>query len=84
MAEPLQPIQYAQSSRNFQQDYVPTSVKDRNIDSMTVGKLVAGTLDVPVDVGKASTAGAYVRIDGPNNRFIINDGTTNRIVIGNI
>lgn len=36
-----------------------------------------------IDVGQG-TGGAYVRLDGPNNRIIVHDGTNPRIVIGNI
>lgn len=43
----------------------------------------AGTLTVAVDVG-VGASGAYVRLDGVNNRIIIHDGSNPRIVIGNI
>ena len=36
-----------------------------------------------IDVGVAA-GGAYVRIDGANNRIIVHDGSYPRIVIGNI
>jgi len=36
-----------------------------------------------IDVGQG-TGGAYVRLDGANNRIIIHDGANPRIIIGNI
>ena len=36
-----------------------------------------------IDVGQG-TGGAYVRLDGANNRIIVHDGTNPRIIIGNI
>jgi hypothetical protein len=50
------------------------------LDAKTI---TTSTLDAAVDVGNGG-AGAFVRIDGPNNRIVIHDGTTNRIVIGNV
>jgi hypothetical protein len=39
------------------------------------------TLGAIVTVGSGS---GFVRIDGGNNRILVNDGTSNRIVIGNV
>ena len=58
-------------------------VTDDNIVGMAATKILAGTIEVSVDVGTAA-GGAYVRLDGVNNRIIVNDGTTDRIIIGNI
>ncbi len=44
--------------------------------------LLNGTLSSTINIGTA--AAGYVLLDGPNNRIIVNDGTTNRIVIGNV
>ncbi len=41
--------------------------------------IITGQIDVGVAVG-----GAYVRLDGANNRIIVHDGSYPRIVIGNI
>ncbi len=58
------------------------AVQDGNILSLSANKLTAGTVLVSVNVGSA--ASGYVLIDGVNNRILVNDGTTNRIVIGNV
>ncbi len=60
-----------------------SAVTDDNIVGMAATKIAAGTLEVSVDVGTAA-GGAYVRLDGVNNRIIVNDGTVDRIIIGNI
>ena len=62
---------------------VDAAITNAKIVTLAANKLTAGTLTVAVDVGTAS-GGAFVRVDGANNRIIVNDGTTNRIVIGNV
>lgn len=42
-----------------------------------------GRVNAPITVG-GKTGHSFLRIDGPNNRFISNDGTTNRIIIGSV
>ena len=60
-----------------------------NASEITASNFVAGTLSADniltgqIDVGVA-TGGAYVRIDGANNRIIVHDGSHPRIVIGNV
>lgn len=44
--------------------------------------ITSGTLLTQVNIG--TTAGGYLQADGVNNRFVVNDGTTNRIAIGNV
>lgn len=52
--------------------------------TMKVGSLIAGGIITgEVYVGQAN-GNAFVKLDGANNRMIVNDGTTNRIVIGNV
>ena len=41
-----------------------------------------GAFKTQVDVGRG-TGGAFVRIDGLNRRIVINDGTANRLLMGN-
>lgn len=43
------------------------------------GNLITGQVDVGTGAG-----GAYVRLDGANNRMVVHDGITPRIVIGNV
>jgi hypothetical protein len=52
------------------------------ISDLNVNHLTAGDITVAVDIG--NPASGYVRLDGENNRIVINDGTTNRIIIGEI
>lgn len=60
-----------------------------NASKIIASEFNAGTLSADniltgqIDVGVAS-GGAYVRIDGANNRIIVHDGSYPRIVIGNI
>jgi hypothetical protein len=59
------------------------------IDGTTGSATFSGTLFSTnlltglINVGSGS-GGAYVRIDGANNRIVVHDGTTTRIVIGNV
>ena len=59
---------------------VDYAVTDAKITSMSADKILAGDLVVAVGVG--SSNGGYIRLDGENNRIIVNDGTDNRILIG--
>ncbi len=66
------------SERLFGQAVIPSlAIKD-----LEASKLTAGDILVAINVGTSNTG--YQRIDGVNNRFVTNDGTTNRIAIGNI
>jgi len=58
------------------------AVTNAKITSMAADKITTGDLVVAVDVGNPSTG--FTRLDGVNNRIIVNDGTTNRIVIGDV
>lgn len=58
------------------------AVNNRKIVSVAADKITAGTVLVSVTLG-TSTAGTLI-LDGANNRIVVHDGTTNRIVIGNI
>jgi len=58
------------------------AVTNAKIASLAAEKITAGDIIVAVDVGDIGTG--FVRLDGANDRIVINDGTTNRIVIGNI
>lgn len=58
------------------------AVTDAKITSLSANKILAGDLVVAVDVGNPTTG--YVRLDGTNNRILVHDGTTPRIVIGDI
>jgi hypothetical protein len=54
-----------------------SSVSDRFIQSLSVGKLIAGTISVIANIGDEA-----VIIDGANRRIIVNDGTNDRVLIG--
>lgn len=59
-----------------------SAVTDAKITSVAAEKIIAGDLIVAVDIGNPATG--YVRLDGANNRILVNDGTDNRIVIGDV
>lgn len=69
-------------ANTFSSTYDRNVVSNPFIRSISADKIAAGTVIVGLNVG-AGTAG-YVLIDGANNRIIMNDGTTNRIVIGSV
>ena len=56
------------------------AVTTAKILSLSADKITTGDLTVAVDVGSSGTG--YVRIDGENNRILVNDGTNDRILIG--
>jgi len=53
------------------------SITDAKIDTVAAGKITAGTVTVALDVGASN-----VKIDGANNRIVINDGTNDRVLLG--
>lgn len=59
------------------------SITNAKIKSITAEKILSSTLTAVVDIG-AGEGGAFLKMDGPNNRFLTNDGMTNRIVIGRV
>ena len=56
------------------------AVTDAKITSISAKKILAGELIVPVDLGNLDSG--YIRLDGDNNRIIINDGTNDIILLG--
>ena len=58
------------------------AVDDAKIADLSADKITAGDLIVAVNVGESITG--FVRLDGVNNRMIVHNGTTNRIVIGDV
>ncbi len=58
------------------------AIAQSKISFISADKIAAGTVIVSINVG--SSSGPYLLIDGPNNRILVNDGTTNRIVIGSV
>jgi hypothetical protein len=56
------------------------AITNAKINDLSVSKLTAGTLGVPADLGQPATG--FVRIDGEENHILVNDGSDNRIVIG--
>lgn len=66
----------------FDSTYERNTVGNSKIVGVSAEKIIAGTVDVAINLGTATTG--YVRLDGANNRIIVNDGTTNRIVIGEV
>lgn len=62
--------------------YERNTVGNSKISFIAADKIATGTLVAGINVGQGTSG--YVLIDGPNNRIVVNDGTTNRIVIGSI
>lgn len=58
------------------------AVTNDKVVSINASKITAGTVIVALNLGTAS-AGSLI-LDGANNRIVVHDGTTNRVVIGNI
>lgn len=55
------------------------AVTDEKIETLSVGKLLAGTIVVSVNVGNGNC-----KIDGSANRFMVNDGTNDRCLLGEL
>lgn len=53
------------------------NIKEFMVESLSVAKLEAGTIEVAMNVG-----GSNVLIDGGNTRIVINDGSNDRILLG--
>lgn len=58
------------------------SILGGKIVNLEADKLASGTITAVANLGEAATG--YVKLDGQNNRIVVHDGTTNRIVIGNV
>lgn len=54
-------------------------VTNGQIVTLSISKLTAGTLDEEAEIGSGN-----VVIDGANERILVNDGSTNRVVIGKL
>jgi hypothetical protein len=60
-------------------DIQADNIKDWMIETLSVAKLIAGTINVIANIGDAN-----VKIDGEENRMVINDGTNDRVLIGKL
>lgn len=78
---PLVTMNYV-SSYYFDSTTERGAVSTTKVNYLSADKIGAGTVVVGINVGSSSTG--YVLIDGANNRIIINDGTTNRAVFGDV
>lgn len=57
------------------------AVTTTKVQFVTADKIAAGTVQVAMNLG-TNIGSAYILLDGANNRIIINDGTTDRILMG--
>lgn len=57
------------------------AITNAKIKEVSADKITTSTLTAQVNVG---TGTGFVKLDGANNRIIVNDGVTNRIVIGSV
>jgi len=60
------------------------AVTSAKVSELSADKILAGIIEAEVEVGVSSKRNAYVKLDGPNNRIVVHDGNTPRIVIGNV
>lgn len=60
-----------------------TMTLDGNIEEngLSAGALTGQTTGL-VDFGSQKSGGGYVRVDSKNKRIIVNDGNTDRVLIG--
>lgn len=65
----------------YSQKILGNSIEAFNIKSINASAIVASTLISPVNVGSGES-GEFLKIDGPGNRILIHDISTNRILIG--
>lgn len=72
--------------RNLSADKITSGTIDAGVvtvSNIDPADINSGTLSTQVNVG-TTISSSYVQLDGANNRIVVNDGTTNRIIIGNI
>lgn len=72
---------YAVSPYQFDSNNERGVIHTTLVQQISADKITAGTISAFVNVG--SGAGT-VSLDGANNRFVVNDGTVDRIWIGNL
>ena len=65
------------TSTDYQTNNQGNAVTSYNIKNISADKITAGIITVALSLG-----GANVTIDGATSRIIVNDGTTNRVLIG--
>lgn len=53
------------------------------VQEINANKINAGTVTVAINLGTTGTT-AFLKLDGENNRIVVNDGTVDRIWIGNL
>lgn len=53
------------------------NIKDWMIETLSIAKLIAGTINVVANIGSAN-----IKIDGEENNIVVNDGTNDRVLIG--
>lgn len=70
------------SKRISNRNLLPTSVKNRNVETISADKITAGTVLVQIPIGSGGATDGYILIDGENNRIVVNDGTYDRVLIG--
>jgi len=56
---------------------------DSNYEGVGASRLSSGSFRTNIDIGDPKS-NAFIRLDAKNNRIVINDGTDDRIYIGNL
>jgi len=81
----LQPIGAPVTSERENLGYIFDTQTERSaislahIKNLTINSITAGTITTTLYLG-----GANILLDGANNRIVINDGTVDRILIGQL
>lgn len=70
------------SPYDFDSEIERNTIHTTLVQQISADKITAGTIAAFVNVGSSSSG--TVSLDGANNRFVVNDGTVDRIWIGNL
>lgn len=62
---------------DYMLEIAESSVSNNKIKSMSADKITTGTITAVASIGESN-----VKIDGEENRILINDGTNDRVLIG--
>jgi len=65
------------TSTDYEANNDRNAVTNYNVRNISADKISAGTIVVSMNIG-----GPYITIDGSAQQILVNDGTTNRILIG--
>jgi len=71
------------SAFDFSSNIQRNSVTATKVRSVYAGNILAGTVQVGINVGTANgTAGPYLQLNGGSTQILVNDGTSNIVLLG--